>query len=175
MATLITPDARFRNSWLAAAEEFGGENMDGSGVYGENRLERVRTEISGDFAAFVDGLVADRLPETPRPPEFVACTYLWLVEGEEFLGSLAIRHILNDFLFERGGHIGYSIRPSAQRQGHATRALHDSLPVARGLGISPVLVTCAEDNAGSRAVIEKNGGVYEDSREGTRRYWIDPA
>jgi predicted acetyltransferase len=36
-----------------------------------------------------------------------------------------------------------------------------------------VLLTCDEDNAGSRATIEKNGGVYEDSRNGKRRYWID--
>ena len=34
-------------------------------------------------------------------------------------------------------------------------------------------MTCAEDNAGSRAVIEANSGNYEDSRNGTRRYWID--
>ena len=172
MATLMTPDVRFRESWLAAAEEFGGRNMDGSGVYGENLLERVRTEIADDFPAFVEGLVADRLPETPRPEGFVPCTYLWLVQDDEFLGSLAIRHTLNDFLFELGGHIGYSVRPSARRQGHALRALHDALPAARDLGITRVLVTCAEDNTDSRAVIEKNGGVYEDTREGTRRYWI---
>ncbi|MCC3272139.1 GNAT family N-acetyltransferase [Arthrobacter zhangbolii] len=173
MATLITPHARFRESWLAAAEEFGGEHMDGSGVYGGNPLKRIRTEIAADFPGFVDGLVAERLPETPRPPEFVPCTYLWLAEEDEFLGSLAIRHTLNDFLFEQGGHIGYSVRPSARRQGHAVRALHDALPVARGLGIERVLVTCAEDNTGSRTIIEKNGGVYEDSREGARRYWIE--
>jgi len=32
-----------------------------------------------------------------------------------------------------------------------------------------------EDNAGSRATIEKNGGIYEDTRKGKRRYWIDTA
>ena len=173
MATLITPDARFRDSWLAAAEEFNGDWMDGSGVYGDTTLERISTEIAGDFPGFVDRLVKDRLPETPRADGFVPCTYLWLVDGGEFLGSLAIRHSLNDFLFEQGGHIGYSVRPSARRQGHATQALQAALPVARELGISRVLVTCAEDNTGSRAVIEKNGGVYEDSRKGARRYWIE--
>ncbi|KAD4059798.1 GNAT family N-acetyltransferase [Arthrobacter yangruifuii] len=175
MATLMSPDARFRESWLAAAEEFNGESMDGSGVYGENPLERVRTEISDDFSAFVEGLLAERLAETPRPEGYVPCTYLWLVENDEFLGSLAIRHTLNDFLFEQGGHIGYSVRPSARRQGHASRALHDALPAAYDLGISALLITCAETNTGSRAVIEKNGGVYEDTRDGTRRYWITPS
>jgi predicted acetyltransferase len=38
-----------------------------------------------------------------------------------------------------------------------------------------VLVTCDETNVGSRRTIEKIGGVYEDSRSGKRRYWIDTA
>lgn len=168
MASLVTPDVRFRNSWLAAQAEFAGATMDGSGVY-EDSSEK---DIAADFPAFVRGLVDDQYPATPRPEGWVPCTYLWLVEGEEFLGSLAIRHTLTEYLLEEGGHIGYSIRPSARGQGHATRALHDAVPVARTLGIDRILVTCSEDNAASRAVIEKNGGVYEDTREGTRRYWM---
>jgi predicted acetyltransferase len=80
---------------------------------------------------------------------------------------------LNDFLLNEGGHIGYSVRPSARLRGHATRALAFALPIARGLGISRILITCNEDNAGSRATIEKNGGIYEDTRNGKRRYWVD--
>ena len=56
---------------------------------------------------------------------------------------------------------------------HATEALRQAIPLGAAHGIPRLLVTCAEDNAGSRAVIEANGGVYEDSRNGTRRYWID--
>jgi predicted acetyltransferase len=37
------------------------------------------------------------------------------------------------------------------------------------------LVTCDEDNVGSRRTIEGNGGRYEDSRQGKRRYWITSA
>ncbi|MDD1477831.1 GNAT family N-acetyltransferase [Arthrobacter sp. H16F315] len=95
------------------------------------------------------------------------------MDGDAFLGSLAIRHELNDFLLNEGGHIGYSVRPSARRRGYASKALADALPVARDLGISRVLITCDEDNLGSRATIEKNGGVYEDSRNSKRRYWAD--
>jgi hypothetical protein len=32
-----------------------------------------------------------------------------------------------------------------------------------------------EGNIASRRTIERNGGVYEDSRQGRRRYWIDVA
>lgn len=101
------------------------------------------------------------------------CTYLWIVEGDTFLGSLAIRHELNDYLLNEGGHIGYSVRPSARRRGHAAAASADAQPMARDLGIHRALLTCDEVNAGSRATIEKNGGVWEDTRNGKRRYWID--
>jgi predicted acetyltransferase len=45
-------------------------------------------------------------------------------------------------------------------------------------GIVKALVTCREENIGSAKIIEKNGGVYEDSRKNEdenkmyRRYWI---
>ncbi|MCO4250673.1 hypothetical protein [Pseudarthrobacter raffinosi] len=58
------------------------------------------------FRRFVDALVNDALQESPRKPGYVPCTYLWIVEGDTFLGSLAIRHELKDFLPNEGGHIG---------------------------------------------------------------------
>lgn len=170
MATLIAPNTSYHSSWLEGSAEFDGAHRDGGGGEGWS-LEDLRDTAS--FRRFVEELVNDALPESPRKPGYVPCTYLWIVDGDMFLGSLAIRHELNDFLFNEGGHIGYSVRPSARRRGHAARALSDALPLARELGISRVLVTCDEDNAGSRATIEKNGGIYEDSRGGKRRYWLD--
>jgi predicted acetyltransferase len=47
-----------------------------------------------------------------------------------------------------------------------------TLPVAAALGIDPVLITCDEDNIGSRKVIEANGGQFDDQRGVKLRFWV---
>ena len=50
---------------------------------------------------------------------------------------------------------------------------------ARELGLFRVLVTCDEDNIGSKKIIEHNGGMFENAIEidgdpvKKLRYWID--
>ena len=89
------------------------------------------------------------------------------------LGFLNLRLRLSDYLREKGGHIGYSIRPSERGKGYAKESLRQGLEVAKGKNIKQALVTCSTENPTSRAVILANGGVYEDVRNGTERYWIE--
>ena len=120
MARLIVPDIRYHSSWLEGAAEFDGAHRDGGGAE-DWPLDDLKDTAT--FRRFVGALVNNALPETPRKPGYVPCTYLWIVDGDTFLGSLAIRHELNSFLLNEGGHIGYSVRPSARRRGHAAKAL----------------------------------------------------
>ena len=106
------------------------------------------------------------------PDGFVPMTYLLAVVDGEVVGRTSIRHMLNDFLFNVGGHIGYAVRPAYRRRGHATEILRRSLALSQTLGIRENLVTCDDDNVGSRTIIERAGGVLEDVRDGKRRYWI---
>ncbi|SNR75039.1 Predicted acetyltransferase [Actinoplanes regularis] len=124
------------------------------------------------FGAYVGWLHSQALADSPRPEGFVPSTTLWWVEDEHYLGRLAIRHRLTASLLEAGGHIGYDVRPSARRRGHATAMLRAALPVARGLGIASALVTCDLTNAASRKVIEANGGVFADQRGEKLRFWV---
>ena len=94
-------------------------------------------------------------------------------EAGHSLGFLNLRLRLNDYLLEKGGHIGYSIRPSERGKGYAKESLHQGLQVAKDKNIHRALVTCSIKNPASRAVILANGGQLEDIRHETERYWID--
>ncbi|MEJ7794112.1 MAG: GNAT family N-acetyltransferase [Nocardioides sp.] len=171
MTELARPDLRFHASWAAAVREF---EADGSTMHGGGLWDLDTADLGPEaLAPEIERLLAEADPATKLREKWVHCTYFWIVEGDEFLGYLAIRHALNDFLYEQGGHIGYSVRPSRRREGHAGRALALALQESRRLGIDRVLVTCDHDNVPSRLTIERAGGVFEDQRGVKQRYWFD--
>ncbi len=176
MTALVTPTVRLHRSWAATVGEYAEPaQMHGSGVWGLGRFDVTE---QGCRAA-VTHLRAQADPATKLADDLVHCTYLWITDGdgaaEEVVGFLALRHSLTPMLLEVGGHIGYSVRPSRRREGHATRALALAVRRAGAMGLDPVLVTCDDDNLPSARTIERCGGAYEDSRGGKRRYWITTA
>jgi predicted acetyltransferase len=174
MASLVEPTVVVRESFLAAMREFADEGRASHNTTVGRALVEwgERWETDEGFAAYVSAVVRAREEDAPRNPGRVPCTTLWWVDGRTYLGRLAIRHRLTPALRETGGHIGYDVRRSARRRGHATAMLAAALPVAASLSIDPALVTCDDINLGSRKVIEANGGVFEGQRGVTLRYWV---
>lgn len=109
------------------------------------------------------------------PEGWVPALQLVSFDKGRAIGFLHIRLVLNAQLLEKGGHIGYSIRPSERQKGYAKEQLRLGLEVAGTKNLSRVLVTCDETNEASRRTILACGGNLEDVREGTERYWIDAA
>lgn len=103
--------------------------------------------------------------------------FVGVVDGV-IVGRVSIRYQLNEFLAKIGGHIGYGVRRSQRRRGYASRMLQLALPICRAHKIERALVTCDVDNIGSRAVIERCGGMLESITSDPslavqkRRYWI---
>ena len=115
-------------------------------------------------------------------PDRVPHSMLYGFVDGKIVGRVSVRHILNDYLRSRGGHIGYAVAPAYRQRGYATEMVRQALRYCRHIGIGAVMVTCADDNVPSWKLIERFGGVLEDKvidetdGELTRRYWIpDPA
>jgi len=169
MTELTRPDSRAARAWSAMMADFGGwREAHGSGYW---VFDEPPPYAEADCAGFVEGVLAVEGAADGRVPN----THFWIADGDDLVGYLHLRHELNAFLLEEGGHIGYSVRPSRRREGHASRALALGVLEAGRLGIERVLVTCDEDNLPSAGTIERNGGVLEDVRAGKRRYWIPAA
>ena len=172
MPALIDPTTDLKDSFLAAMAEFADEGRtgDGSGIGRDLELWSGRWHTDEGFAAYVAERIAER--ERVEDPDWVLNTNLWWADEQGYIGRMSIRHELNDWLREVGGHIGYDVRRSRRREGHATAMLAAALTIAHELGIDPALITCDDDNIASRLVIERNGGILEDTRKGKLRFWV---
>lgn len=123
--------------------------------------------------------VSDQSLGLNLPDDWVRNTRLVADVDGVLVGRTSVRHELNDFLLQYGGHIGYAVVPDQRRLGYATEILRQSIAVAHTIGVDRVLVTCDEANTGSVRAIEACGGRLEnvvplppDNRP-RRRYWFD--
>ena len=155
----------FKGEFLAA-----GSSMDGCGPL--RRCDTVE-EWLADAASDAD-------PATLREGRVLATNFITVRESDDRLvGMLQVRHYLNDYLAQFGGHIGYSIRPSERQKGYAKEQLRQALIYCKEtLGLEKVLITCLTDNEGSRRTILSQGGVYDgtvhepERDRDLERYWI---
>jgi len=170
---LVIPSAEYLQSYLEACREFQRIDNNSYRVHDPDTFEKWRNTIFEEYEKARRGIDLQE--------GYVPASVFWLVGDGEFIGTGSIRHALTPALEKFGGHIGYAVRPSKQNRGYGTRQLEFLLKEASKLGIGRALVTCDDDNVGSYRVMEKNGGIYQDTVEsiinGTprciRRYWID--
>ena len=168
MIKLIVPNEEYLQSYKEAYDEY----VD-NGISTYSFTDASSCDIFAKFDRYRN--------ERDLPPDRVGEDKYWLVDDEKtyFIGEIAIRHRLNDALAQRGGHIGYGVRYSEWNRGYGTKMLALALEKAKERHISPVLITCNDDNLASARVMEKNGFALVDkiivSRDGkdllTRRYW----
>ena len=105
-------------------------------------------------------------------------TYLGVREKDNYIvGMIDIRHYLNEYLTQVGGHIGYGVRKTERNKGYAKQMLKLALEKCKELKIKKVLITCDEDNIASEKVILSANAKLEDIRnvdgENKKRFWID--
>lgn len=165
---LTKPELIYKESFIEALKEFHLE---------DRNLSFEVNNLNIDFMGFVQELL-DKSDRTKIPSDRVPETYFWLIDNQEFIGRISIRHHLVAHLF-RDGHVGYEIRPSKRTLGYGKQILKLGLEKAKDIGLTEILVTCDSDNIGSKKIIEFNGGileddmVYPDKGISKLRYWIE--
>jgi len=167
---LVRPSPSLRESYRGLVDEFA--------KFSDKLVPFTLSFPNEDFAAFLQKL-EDCSKGIGVPDGFVAHSTFWLIRDDnEVVGVSNIRHKLTDALRREGGNIGYGIRPTARRHGHAKAILQMSLERAADLGLSRVLITCAKSNVASVKTILHNGGVLDseeflqDRGAIVQRYWI---
>ena len=114
------------------------------------------------------------LPKTYSPQTL----YLAINDNDEIVGAIGIRWKQVPALMTFGGLIGYSIRPKQRRKGYASEMLKLALDKLKNTNLENVLITCKDFNIASKKVIEKNGGIFENTYNNIDdgytylRYWI---
>jgi len=161
MPYLVAPTTLVRDSFIDAARDLRDE-----GWIPDFPVD----QVAADFGGYVQRVRDDKQGWD------VPISTLWYIDGVTYLGTVIIRHRLTSELTRRGGHIGYHVAPRHRRQGHATAMLAAAITHCRDtLGLTRILVTCAESNTASRRVIESNGAAPAGVLDGECRYWIDPS
>ena len=167
---LVKPDLSYADEIIKYKEESLAESPIINGSAGLDRFSSI--EIW--FEELKKRSREDTVPKGLVP----SSTYLAVREKDNYIvGMIDIRHYLNEYLTQAGGHIGYGVRKTERNKGYAKQMLKLALEKCKELKIKKVLITCDEDNIASEKVILSANAKLEDIRnvdgENKKRFWID--
>mgnify|MGYP000221351099 FL=1 len=167
---LVKPDLSYADEIIKYKEESLAESPIINGSAGLDRFSSIEIWFEE---------LKKRSCENTVPKGLVpSSTYLAVREKDNYIvGMIDIRHYLNEYLTQVGGHIGYGVRKTQRNKGYAKQMLKLALEKCKELKIKKVLITCDEDNIASEKVILSANAKLEDIRnvdgENKKRFWID--
>lgn len=167
---LVKPDLSYADEIIKYKEESLAESPIINGSAGLDRLSSIEIWLQ----ELKKRSCEDTVPKGLVP----SSTYLAVREKDNYIvGMIDIRHYLNEYLTQVGGHIGYGVRKTERNKGYAKQMLKLALEKCKELKIKKVLITCDEDNIASEKVILSANAKLEDIRnvdgENKKRFWID--
>ena len=162
---LVKPDLSYADEIQRYKKEFLEDEPIINGLAGLNRFSTVEDWLE----ELKKRSNKDTVPEGLVP----SSTYLGIRKKDNYIvGMIDIRHSLNNFLLQVGGHIGCGVRKSERKKGYAKQMIKLALEKCKELKIEKV-----NDNIASEKSIIACGGELEDIRtvdgKNYKRFWIE--
>ncbi len=167
---LVAPSeisARDAEDYIEEHKAYGEDYLHGSSLLHQ----------APSYVEWLEQLRRNSDEKTVQKDWVVSSTFFAVRDSDRrIVGMVDIRHTLNDFLKDKGGHIGYGVRPTERRKGYATQMLEQTLAYCAILGIERVMIACYRENIGSKKAILKCGGILErtftdDTGKTVEVYW----
>lgn len=170
---VIKPEEKYLQSYYEACVETWGHVHDNYIIHNPKEFDDWKNHIFQDYENSEKGI---NLPE-----DYVPSTTYWIVDNEEYIGTINFRQKLNDWLKTYGGHAGFFIRLSKRKQNYAIKAVKFIFQLAKELKINPLLLTCEEDNIASQHIfahfkaekIENDTVILRNHQTKVRRYYFN--
>lgn len=162
---LVKPDLSYADEIQRYKKEFLEDEPIINGSAGLNRFSTVEDWLE----ELKKRSNKDTVPEGLVP----SSTYLGIRKKDNYIvGMIDIRHSLNNFLLQVGGHIGCGVRKSERKKVYAKQMIKLALEKCKELKIEKV-----NDNIASEKSIIACGGELEDIRtvdgKNYKRFWIE--
>ena len=136
---LVKPTLEYRDTYLAGMSEIIAEHP---GLVSDHSIH----DLADQIARWE--LLAAREHDAAR-------MQYWLMDGNEYVGTVQIRREPNGRLPELASHLGWFLRPTRRNDETAKELLSLALTEAAALGMSEVLVT---GSMSDRNMFEQRGG-----------------
>lgn len=167
----IRPTKEYLPSYYEACKETWGNVHNDYILHNPENFAKWKNTIFDDYKKQENGI------DLPR--DYVPSATYWIIEDNEYIGTINFRLKLNDNLLNYGGHIGTVIRTGKRNKSYGKKALEWSLREAKKLNISPVLLTCHENNIPSLKILtlsnyykmEKDSIIDNEKIINIRRFW----
>ncbi|MCR5265808.1 MAG: GNAT family N-acetyltransferase [Cyanobacteria bacterium RUI128] len=143
---LVKPSEKYLESYYQACRETWGKVHDNYILHNPDEYDIWKERIFTDYENQEKGI---DLPENFLP----SITY-WLVDNGEYMGTVNIRPKINDALVEYGGSCGVALRSSVRGKNLGLLIVKLALDKMRELKVSPIVLTCEENNEKSWRIIE---------------------
>lgn len=152
---LVSPTQEHEKAALEYVKEhFNCNEVD---LHGGAMLEKTKS-----YAKWLEQLEKNSDEKTVTPEWVMSSTFFVIRKSDgKVIGMIDIRHHLNTFLAEYGGHIGYGVRPTERGRGYGIQILQLGLAYCEKIGLAKVMVACYKENEASSKTIRTCDGILE--------------